>query len=236
MPKPLGPNANLDDMIFACTWTITALTAAAEMDFKRTPDEIKLFKDRALLLGPVLAELVKMRTAQDDFERGPDLLAQVKVVMGDEIQDRTVRDGNRTTKAELANKPGLGAEHAFGRHVDDLVRTELELEPKAVLDAAARLADVTPFPARDGIVADLKKAAGQQQAALDDRVKKGHDGIVIGSKESADVGKASVELSTLEGVLLARFPRQYRYVGTFFADFSKKRKKPAPVTPEEGKG
>lgn len=231
MPRPLAPDATLANMIYACAWTIATLKAAAKMDFKLAEPEKKKFADMAAELTALLGPLTVLQKDASDLRLGADLTAQATVVIGDEVQDRTVRDGNRTTKAELAGKPGLGAEHAFGKHVDDLVRTDLALEPDAVKRAAGRLAELPPFASKDKIAADLTKAADQQAAALDERTTVGSKADGLRSKGIGSVAKCSEALSKVEGDLLKMFPRQYGYVGRFFADFSRPAKPAAGDDP-----
>lgn len=216
MPKPAPADTPLTNMIVALYFSRSALLVAQRMDTRRTDDDRAFFEAQARLLDPIIAELEPIESAILAHERGAATEAQAAVTLGDVVLDTTVRDGNRTTKAELASKGGLGAQHVFGARVDDLTGEELELEPDAVVHAADRLADVPDFSSKARVEADLRGAAARQEEALESRRAAERAATQLASRGTAAVVRASEGLSKLEGALLGRFPRQYRYCGSFF--------------------
>ena len=225
MGKPAGPDTPLNIMIPAVYYSRSALIVAKTMDTRRTDADRTFFEERAQLLDPIIAELEPLEAALMAHERGAATVAQAAVVLGDVVLDTTVRDANRTTKAELANKSGLGAQHVFGQRVDDLTDEPLHLEPAAVIHAADRLADVPDFASKARIDSELRGAATRQEEALESRGDAERAGAQLESRIAAAIVRASEALGALEGALLGRFSRQYKYCGGFFASTRARRTK-----------
>lgn len=234
MPRPAPPNTGLSTMIDALYYTRSQLRNATRMDHRRSEEDRTFFEAQALTLDPVIAELEPIEDAIRRHDRGPATEAQAAVLLGDVVLDATLRAGNRTMKAELAGQGGLGAEHVFGRRVDDLTSEPMHLEPGAVAKAADRLADVPEFPSKARIEAELRGAATRQEEALEDRTQAARTRSKLVSRAAAAVVRASEALSKIEAGLLDRFPRQYQYVGTFFKDMRpRKRRKDATTESSE---
>lgn len=225
MGKPADPDTPLSTMLDAVYYSRAALNVAKRMDTRRSDQDRQFFEERASLLDPVIAELEPLEAALTAHERGAATEAQAAVVLGDVVLDATVRDANRTTKAELANKSGLGAPHVFGQRVDDLTDEPLHLEPAAVVHAADRLVDLPDYTSKARIDAEMRGAATRQQEALENRDDVKRAGSQLESRATAAVVRASEALGALEGALLARFSRQYKYCGGFFPPNRRTKKK-----------
>jgi hypothetical protein len=235
MPKPAKPDTVPDTMLESVCFSQNALDAACEMDIDLTDADRTFMAGERATLEPARVEVRGAIVAIEEHDLGAASRAQAKVVLGDVVQDRVVRDSNRSVKAELPRSPGLGADHAFGARVDDLVRTKLELEPAAVQRAAERLGDLPEFPSRDRIRERMMRVAGNQTTALTERKR------VEGERDRLEVAaaraviNAATALQALEARLLARFPGQYDYVGSFFMATSARRARRAkePSQPTE---
>ena len=219
-----GPESTAETMIYALSESLHALDAASELDLDRTPDDRGFFGARKLLLAPILTKLVAAERALEDHDLNEGSRLQVRVVIGDEVLDRGVRDGSARTKLALRGKPGLDATHAFGKNIADLTGARIAVEPRLVREAADRLDDLADFPERGAIAADLQKRAGQQQTCLDER----EAGKAKRAKLVTAVTKVVMEgadaLAALKGALDERFPRQRDYVAAFFLDVAPRRK------------
>lgn len=231
MAKPARAGSSLDHMVEAVGYSAKMLTVAVEMDSELAEEDVAFFRSQGELLDPQVTALDAADTEARRFDRGPGMLAGMRVRFGDMIQDRAVRWGNRLTKAELLHDPGsLGAEHAFGNRVEDLVKTKLELEPEAVLRVVGHLGELPEFSSRERIVTRLTEVATRQQRALDQRVETRREENRLDSRHRLLIVAAAEALARLEAALLERFPRQYEYVGEFFLP-STPAKKSKPATP-----
>jgi hypothetical protein len=235
MPKPAKPDTAPGTMLEALCFSQNALDAACEMDIDLTDDDRTFMAGERAALEPARVDVRGVIVAIEEHDLGVASRAQAKVVLGDVVQDRVVRDSNRSTKAELPRSPALGADHAFGSRVDDLVRMKLELEPAAVQRAAERLGDLPGFPSRDRIRDRMMRVASNQNAALTDRKRFEGDRDRLEVAAARAVIGASTALQALEARLLARFPGQYDYVGSFFtatsAPRARRAKESAPTEP-----
>ncbi len=155
----------------------------------------------------------------------------MSVVLGDAILDRGVESGAAKTKAALRGKAGLGAEHAFGSRVSDLTRSELRVEPARVLTAAAHLLDLPDFDGRDKIKADLELRANQQEKLLAERDGSRHEEAKLEGAATKLAVDAVLALHSVQGLPLARFPKQRQYTSAFFpqGERSHKAASPAPI-------
>lgn len=231
---PAGPDENITTMRRAVAHSVNALEAAAELDPDRTDEDRRFFADQRGLIEPLGNRLRDAARGQEDYDLGPAARLQARVKVGDQVLDRGLRDGNAKTKTALRGKPGLGADHVFGRRVDDLVDAELRLEPAAVLAAVGRFADLPGFESRDTIRADLQARATTQQRLLGERDSGDVEAAPIESGVVRTVADAADALARLKGALDGRFPRQRRYVASFFMDTRAPRRRlaaPAPPAP-----
>jgi hypothetical protein len=225
MGKPIAANATLTNAIEALYFSRAALLVAQRMDTRRTEEDRAFFEAQARTLDSSITELTQLEAALLAHQRGAATEAQAAVMLGDVVLDATVRDGNRVTKTELANKSGLGAQHVFGARVDDLTGEELELEPAAVVHAADRFVDVPDFTSKARVEAALRGAAARQEEALTARSTVARAGTQLESRAAAAIVRASEALAGVEGALVARFPGQYRYCGSFFKPTTRAKRK-----------
>ncbi|WP_197041440.1 hypothetical protein [Chondromyces apiculatus] len=145
------------------------MAAAVAADLDRSEEDIAFFEAESVKLAPLSTQLRTVHLAIEDHELGPAEVAQGQVEMGDEVLDRGVRAANTRTKLGLQGKSGLGANHAFGSRVDELVKMPLAAEPGAVLEAVKRLNEVPGFDDKVAIQGDLTRRAEQQKQFLKDR-------------------------------------------------------------------
>lgn len=229
---PAGPEVDVETMRRAVAHSTNALASAGEIDVDRTDEDRRFFAEQKGLLEPVGARLTEAARTREDFELGSAARLQARVEVGDQVLDRGVRDDNAKTKAALRGKQGLSAEHVFGARVDELVDTELRLEPSAVLAAVGRLGDLPAFEGRDAIAADLERRATTQQRLLTERDAGDVEAARIDSGAVRAVADAADALARLKGALDGRFPRQRRYVRSFFYDTRAPRRRAAPAAPQ----
>jgi hypothetical protein len=207
----------------AVAHSVAALGAAAEIDLDRTDDDRAFFTGQKANLEPLVEALVKAARAIEDHALGVGMAAQVGVVVGDAVLDRGLRAGNTQTKLALKGAGGLGAEHVFGRRVDDLIKEPLGAEPASVLRAADRLADLPAFAERDAIRDDLARRATAQEGLLEARDRAQAEAARLASAGVRSVAEAAEALARLKGALDQRFPRQRDFVSTFFYDVAQRR-------------
>ncbi len=220
-----GPDSTVRTMRRALGRSIGALAAAHAADLDRSADDRAFFLAERGKLEPLAAQIRDAHLALDDFDLGPGEIQQAQVDIGDEVLDRGVRAGNTRAKLGLKGKPGLGAAHVFGDRIDDLTATPVAKEPAAVLAAAERLDDVATFDGRDAIKADLTLRATQQDGFLKLRDQGYAERTKIQSQATRLVVEAALALASLKGALDQRFPRQRKYVASFFLDVGPKRTK-----------
>jgi hypothetical protein len=228
-----GPDSTIETMTYAVADTMHALDAAAELDLDRSSADRKFFAAKRKALAPILTKLLAARRAIEDHDLGEGSRLQTRVELGDQTLDRGVSDGNTRTKLGLKGKTGLDASHVFGKNVATLTREKIALEPKKVLEAVGRLADLPDFSDRAAVAKDLTKRANQQQTCLDER----EQGAAVRAKLVGTGVKLVVDaahaLASLKGELDARFPRQREYVAAFFTDVAPRRAAPAAAPEPE---
>jgi hypothetical protein len=225
-----GPDCTPNVMMDALSHSSNALDAVADLDVDRSDDDRDFFRAQQANLAVLLGQLIGAFRALEDHDRGARTRLQVRVVIGDKVLDRGVESGNTLTKNALKDKPGLGADHVFGKRVTELTEEELEKEPGEVKKAMGRMANVPDFAGKQGIVDDLRRRADRQQGCLDERRAGREAREQLESTLDRLVHQGAEALATLEGLLLARFPRQKDYVRKFFLDVSPEKntkKKPA---------
>ncbi|APR77128.1 Hypothetical protein A7982_02475 [Minicystis rosea] len=208
--------------------SIGALAAAREADIDRSDVERAFFLAEQQKLEPLALELRDAHVALEAFDRGPGEILQARVEIGDEVLDRGVRTGNARTKVALRGSTGLDATHVFGNRVDDLTGAAITLEPGLVLAAVSRFDDVAEFPEKNALKQDLAVRAKQQDTFLKERDAGESERVKLQSAAVRLVVEAALALASLKGALDQRFPRQRKYVETFFLDVAPKRtKKPS---------
>lgn len=221
-----GPNSSTRLMRRALSHSLGAMAAAVAADLDRSEEDIAFFEGESVKLAPLSTQLRAVHLAIEDHELGPAEVAQGQVEMGDEVLDRGVRAANTRTKLGLQGKSGLGASHAFGSRVDELVKMPLAAEPGAVLEAVKRLNDVPGFDEKESIQEDLTRRAEQQEQFLRERETGQKTLLQRKSEATRLVVESALALASLRGALEQRFPRQRDYVKRFFLDVRPKRVKP----------
>ncbi len=196
--------------------SLSSLQVAATIeDPDLTDDDRKFFASKANEMQTHFDALFSTSSALDHFELTEAAVLQATVVLGDEILDRGVSDAVRKTKDALKNQQGLGAEHAFGARVSDLVQAPLRAEPRLVVEAATRMSDLPDFAGKAELAKDLVTRAELQEKRLDardagTRKRSALEGAVATAKLAAVTA-----LAALGGSLTERFPRRRAYVASF---------------------
>jgi hypothetical protein len=208
--------------------TIAALDAASTIDIDRSKDDRDFFAAEKAKLEPVAQKVTTALAAVEAFDITEGVKLQAHVELGDQVLDNGVRAGNARAKLGLKGKSGLDSTHVFGERVNDLVDEPLHVQPAKVLAAAERLDDLPEFPDRSAIKADLIARADQQEKLLAARDAGDLKRSKLASAAVAAVVEGALTLLQTKAALDSRFPRQRKYVASFFLDVSPARKKTAP--------
>ena len=193
----------------------TLRVAATIEDPDLSDDDRKFFTAKADELQTHFDALFSTSSALERFDLTEAVVLQATVVLGDDILDRGVSDAVRKTKDGLKSKPGLGAEHAFGARVSDLVNAPLRAEPRLVVDAATRMNDLPDFAGKADLAKDLVTRAELQEKRLDARDAGARKRSALEGAVATAKLAAVTALAALGGSLTERFPRRRAYVATF---------------------
>jgi hypothetical protein len=204
--------------------SIGALKAASILDMDRTEEDREFFADEEKKLQPLAAKLRTVHIALLDYGIHEKQSLQAQVTVGDEVLDRGVRDGNTRTKLGVKNKPGLKADHVFGRRVDELTEAKLDLEPGKVKLAAKRLDELPAFDEKEKIKEDLIARADQQGKVLGERDAGNAALVALQSEGRRVVLDCATALVSLKSELDKRFTFQKKYVASFFLNVARKKK------------
>lgn len=223
-----GPDVPIRVMRKALYRTIASLDAASSIDLDRSKDDRDFFAAEKAKLEPVVEKVSAALAAVDLFDINEGLRLQARVELGDQVLDNGVRTANARTKLGLKGKSGLDSTHVFGQRVNDLIDEPLHIQPSKVLAAAERLDDLTDFSDRNTIKSDLIARANQQETLLAERDAGDAKRSKLASTAVAAVVDGALALAQTKAALDGRFPRQRKYVASFFLDISAARKKAAP--------
>jgi hypothetical protein len=208
--------------------SIGALTAAVDLDVDRSDDDRKFF----------LAERASLQTAFDDAFNADaavtkhDLLVklplQARTIVGDHVLDRGARGAKAGMRLALKNSAMVGGEdHVFPADITDITDAERRIEPKLVLQVAAKFDQVPDYNGKAAIKLDLEGRANRQAQAFTDRdagevTETALDGVLLRA-----VTKAEDALLRFEKRMQERFLRDAKYVASFFTEKPSRKKKPA---------
>ncbi len=159
---------------------------------------------------------------------------QAKVVVGDIVLDRGARAGKSRMRLELKNStmPG-GEDHVFPSDISDITDAERRVEPQLVLAALGKFDQVPDFAGKADVKTDLEGRATRQQGAFQQRdAGEVTEETLDGALELA-VAEGDEVLFVREKHLAARFPRDAKYVASFFLEKPSRKKKKAPEAPIE---
>ena len=228
----MGATADSERVLRELASSIGALTAAIDLDVDRTDDDRAMFTNERTTLQ---AHFDKVFAADQAFTRHSLLVKmpqQAAVIVGDHVLDRGVRGTKARMRIELKTSamPG-GEDHVFPSDISEITDAERRVEPNLVLAAVAKFHLVPAFPGKDALKTDLEARANRQQDAFKRRDAGDTAGDALGSALALAVNEADEALFVFEKRLEARFPRDAKYVASFFMEKPSRKKKKAPEPP-----
>jgi hypothetical protein len=214
------PDCSAEVMQRALAYTMAALDAAAELDLDLT-DSVRetLIKEKSQL-QVILDNLLNAQQALQNHQLKEGIRLQARVLVGDAVLDKGIRDGKNRMKLELQRSMPEAADYVFGKNINDLVDAELRSEPRLVMQALSRFDQVPDFAGKSELKTSIEKRAQQQNQALSARDDGELTRTSLYSAVVRIIADASEALYRLEKRLLDRFPRERLYVKEFFLDTS----------------
>ena len=226
------PNSTAETMQRSVAFTMAALDAAAELDVDLNPEESQFLASEKSQLETVLDKLMAAQQALEAHLLKKNLQLQARVIVGDAVLDRGVRNAKTRLKMGLKLSKGDAPNFVFGSNLNDLVNAELRSEPLLVIDSANRLAQVPDFDGKAEVKKDLEDRASRQMKVLSDRDEGELIRSSLASSLTRTIADCSEALYRLEKRMLDRFPRERGYVSSFFLNAAGKRKtKQEPEVP-----
>lgn len=208
-----------ETMLLALSTSISRFAAAAELDIDRSEADRGFFAESVNALEAREEKLTVSDTALTRHQRREGLRLQARVVIGDIVLDRGVRQAKARTKLELKNSAmPEGADHLFPADVTELVDAELSKEPALVLGVLERFDQVPDFSGKDALHKDLTGRATRQEQCLSERTAGDRVESRLRGQMEMDIKDGADLLYRLEKRMLERFPRDTRYVRSFFYD------------------
>jgi hypothetical protein len=211
-----GPNTTISLMRKALARTAMALEIAVEIDTARTDEDKKFLENTRQRVLPLLSEATTTENALAVYDDGEGLRFQARVELGDAVLDEGLRSGKAKAKALLRGQPGLGAEHVFGDDVSEMTDAPIALEPDLVLTALLKMVDLPKFSGREELVNELMLLANKQKQILQERSVGTTIRTTLSSTATRIIVQGADLLASIKGDLDSRFPRQKKYVSSFF--------------------
>lgn len=227
-----SPDADPQTMLDALGYTLGVLGAAAEVDMDRTQADRDYFASEQPAVKAAFDNVLGAYTKWLVFNALDWQRLQARVLLGDVVLDRGVRDAKQDTKRGLRSTSAPSAvDDVFPSDVSDLTDAERRVEPQLVKELVAKFAKLPAFDTRDAIAQSLTVRADNQNRYYAERdagdiAEAGLAGVLRQA-----IGAASTLLYQLHKRCLDRFPRQVRFVGSLFLDVAPPRGKKAPPTP-----
>lgn len=214
--------------------TIGALTAAIEMDVDRNDADRVFFAEERAALQSHFEKIFEADQAVTKHLYLVKAPRQAAIVLGDHVLDRGVRSGKARMRLELKNStlPG-GEDHVFPSDISEITDAERHVEPGLVLKAVGKFDLVPDFTGKATVAADLTGRATRQAEAFKKReeseiVEEKLDGVL---EQAVADGEDALVIG--EAHLSARFPRDAKYVASFFAEKPARKKKKTAEAPSE---
>ena len=213
---------------------IGALTAAIDMDIDRTDADRAMFTAERLTLQTHFDKVHTKDYALTQHWLLVKMPKQAAVVVGDQVLDRGVRAGKARMRLELkaSGTPG-GEDHVFPSDISEITDAERRVEPKLVLGAVAKFDQVPDFNGKAQIKTDLLDRANRQQDAFSQRDAAETTEETLESALTLAITQADEALFVFEKHLEARFPRDSKYVASFFLEKRARKKKNTQEPPKE---
>ncbi len=214
--------------------TIGALTAAIDMDVDRSDDDRLFFTNERSLVQASFNKLFDTDQAVTKHVLLVKMPRQATVIMGDNVLDRGVRAGKSRMRLELKNStmPG-GEDHVFPADISEITDAERRVEPHLVLTALGKFDQVPDFAGKADVKADMEGRATRQQGAFQQRDAGEATADTLDGALDRAVSDSDELLFVCEKHLAARFPRDARYVASFFIEKPSRKKTKAPEPPIE---
>lgn len=231
-------DATADTMLRAIAYTLAALAAAAELDVDRSDDDRMFLSQEKDTLQPFFDDLYAASQALAKHLLLKGQAHQARVVIGDAVLDRGVRNAKARMKLELkSTSMPDGADHVFPSDISDIVDAERRVEPTLVQQVVARFGQVPDFPNKAALKSDLAGRATRQAQNFVDRDASEVTEAKLDGAVTQAIAKGSDALYRLDKRLLERFAREKVYVRAFFLDVAAGKRRPkAPETPPAAPG
>lgn len=228
----MGATAASERILRELATSIGALSAAIEMDIDRSGDDRLFFVTERSTLQSAFDKVITADHAVTQHLLLVHLQRQAAVVVGDQVLDRGVRAGKSKMRIELRNStmPG-GEDQVFPSDISEITDAERRVEPNLVLGAVAKWHLVPEFTGKADIKADLEGRVDRQQKAFANRDASDNVGEALEATLELIVSEAEEALFVTEKHLEARFPRDAKYVASFFMEKPSRKKKKSPVIP-----
>lgn len=212
--------------------TIGAYGAAIDMDIDRSDEDRLFFATERTILQGWFDKVLNADHAVTQHLLLVQLPRQSAIVVGDQVLDRGVRGGKSRMRIELRNStmPG-GEDQVFPSDISDITDAERRVEPNLVLGAVAKWHLVPDFAGKAAIKADLEGRAQRQQKAFANRDMSDNEGDALEATLEQAISGAEEALFVTEKRLEARFPKDAKYVASFFMEKPSRKKKKSPATP-----
>lgn len=199
--------------------TIGACSAAIDMDVDRSDDDRKFFTDQRNILQGWFDKVSNADQATSRHWLLVRLVRQAAIVVGDQVLDRGVRYGKSKMRLELKNSTMPGGENdVFPSDISEITDAERRVEPNLVLSVLAKWNLVPDFSGKADIKTDLEGRVQRQQNAFANRDVSDNEAEALEAALDRAVADADEALFVTEKLLEARFPRDGRYVASFFME------------------
>lgn len=230
----MGATAASERVLGELATSIGALTAAIEMDVDRTDEDRAMFTSERTTLQTHFDKVYAADQAVTRHLLLVKMPQQAAVIVGDHVLDRGVRAGKARMRLELKTSamPG-GEDHVFPSDISEITDAERRVEPNLVLKAVAKFDQVPEFNGKAQVKADLEGRANRQQEAFKQRDAGDTAADALEGALDRAVTEGEEALFVFEKHLEARFPRDGKYVASFFMEKPSRKKKKAPEPPKE---
>lgn len=229
----MGATAASDRILRELATCIGALTAAIQMDIDRTDDDRVMFTDERNALQKSFDDVFAADQAVTRHLLLVKMPQQAAIIVGDNVLDRGTRAGKARMRLELktSTMPG-GEDHVFPADISEITDAERRVEPQLVLKAVARFDQVPEFNGKAQVKADLEARAKRQQDAFEQRDTGNTAADVLDGALDRAIDAAEEALFLFEKRLEMRFPRDAKYVASFFMEKPSRKKKKTPEPPQ----
>jgi hypothetical protein len=241
----MGATAASEKTLKELATTLGAFTAAIDMDVDRSDDDRLFFTNERAVVQASFTKLFDADQAVTKHLLLVKMPRQATVVVGDNVLDRGARNSKSRMRLELKTSamPG-GEDHVFPSDISEITDAERRVEPQLVLSAVAKFDQVPDFTGKADVKTDLEGRANRQIDAFKQRDAGDVTADALDGALDLAVAEGDEALFVSEKNLAARFPRDAKYVTSFFLEKPSRKKKkaadpappaaPAPAAPAGG--